>query len=68
MKDKNKKIVLISGITVILLMIVGISFAIFRFGTESSNQQLVLGDIWMNYAESNGIFLEGALPGDPYTN
>ena len=68
MKDKNKIIVLISGVLVILLMVVGISFAIFRFGEESTNQELVLGDIWMKYTESNGIQLENALPGDEYTN
>ena len=68
-KDKkNKLIVLISGIVVILLMVFGISFAIFRFGSESTNQELVLGDIWMKYTESNGISLENSLPGDEYTN
>ena len=68
-KDKkNKLIVLVSGVLVILLMVAGISFAIFRFGETSTNQELVMGDIWMKYTETNGIQLENALPGDEYTN
>jgi hypothetical protein len=68
MKDKNKLIVLVSGVLVILLMVFGVSFAVFRYGETGTNQEMVLGDIWMKYEENNGITLENALPGEEYTN
>ena len=67
MNKKNKIIVLVSGVLVILLMVVGISFAVFSFNQPGQmNQQLVLGDIWMKYTETNGIALTGVMPGDDY--
>ena len=67
-KNKSKVIVLVSALLAILLIVGGITFAIFMYAQAGESQELVLGDIWMKYTENNGITLEEAMPGDDYSN
>ena len=67
--NKSKKITLIISIALVsILLIVGISYAAMSYNKAGSNQQLVLGDIWMKYDEVSGLSISDALPGADYSN
>ncbi|MBQ8472004.1 MAG: hypothetical protein IJ501_00715 [Bacilli bacterium] len=60
MKKKIRNLILSIVITLILLLTITITYAIFTYQeTGTNNQQLVLGDIYMHYKESNTIINEG---------
>ena len=62
MKDKK---VLILGvvITVILLFTVGVTYAFLNYSqTGTSNSQLIVGDIYMHYNETNELTITNAMP------
>ena len=66
MKDKK---VLILGvvITVILLFTVGVTYAFFNYNrTGTNNSQLVAGDIYMHFQETNQLTIENAMPQSTY--
>ena len=68
MKKRNKTLIISIVLATLLIMILGITYASLNYTQTSTNQQLVLGDIWMKYTEFNGISLENSMPGDDYTN
>ena len=63
---RNKKIVITSILAILLIVAIGVTFAIFSYTKMGANQQLVLGEIYMHYNEANAINLAGAMPGDAY--
>ena len=66
MKNKNKVIILASVIVGVLVVTLGLTYAAISFNRTGGTSQLVLGDIYMHYNETNSISLEGAMPGDDY--
>ena len=64
MKNK-KKIIMIIAISLVVLL--GLSYALFDFLAEgSTNEQLVTGDIYMHYLESNTLTITDAFPRNAY--
>ena len=59
---------LITLITGILLTSIGITYSIFSISKTSKNSNLVVGDIYMHYNETNQISLSNVMPSDTYTN
>ena len=68
MKKSKKIIMLIILITGILLTSTGITYSIFSISKTSKNSNLVVGDIYMHYNETNQISLSNVMPSDTYTN
>ena len=64
-KKKIKSILII--IMLSLIAILGVTYASLSYEKEGATQELVVGDIWMKYTETNGISLVDAFPGDPYS-
>ena len=52
--------------SIIFVFIIGFSFAIFSYNKLGNNQELIAGDIYMHYNESNTLTLENALPSSTY--
>ena len=67
MKDKKRIIILSSIILGVLILTLGITFAL-TYVKTGSNQSLVLGDIYMHYNETKALTIEDAMPGAPYSN
>ncbi len=64
---KNKKIIITLIIIAILVITLGVSFAIFTYNKVSiNNSSLVVGDIYMHYNETNEFKIEGAMPSNTY--
>lgn len=66
--SNKKKIILGSIIGVLIGTVLSVSYAFFtysRIGT--SNSQLVVGDIYMKYKETNQLTFENAMPSASYT-
>ena len=65
---KDKKILIIGVvITVILLFTVGVTYAFFNYNrTGTNNSQLVVGDIYMHFQETNQLTIENAMPQSTY--
>ena len=62
MKDK-KVLILVVVITVILLFTVGVTYAFLNYSqTGTSNSQLIVGDIYMHYNETNELTITNAMP------
>ena len=63
-EDKSKKIFLsVLGVAILLVAVVGISFAVFNYDGKGNANSIQVGSITMTYTEaSNGISLENALP------
>ena len=60
---RNKTIIIISFITILLLLTVGITYAAFNYNrTGTNNSQLVAGDIYMHYNETNELTITNAMP------
>ena len=57
---KNKKILIITFILVLVISIFKISFALYNYNKTSSNSKLIVGDIYMHYKESNEAILTTA--------
>ena len=68
MKEKKKLIIITAIVLVVMLATIGITFAMFMYRETGETSKLVLGDIWMKYTEIEGISLQNALPGDPYSD
>jgi len=64
MKNKNKVIILASIIVGVLVVTLGLTYAVLSFNETKGNSQLVLGDIWMHYGETNQLVLSDAMPMD----
>ena len=65
MKNK-KKIILGSIIGVFIGILIGTTYAIFSYSQIGDNQQLITGDIYMHYKESNELTISNALPSNTY--
>ena len=64
---KNKKIIITLSIIAILVLTIGVSFAVFTYNKVSTNNSnLIVGDIYMHYNETNQIKMENAMPTNPY--
>ena len=68
MNNKKKIVLIISILLVSILLIVGVTYAVLSYEKEGETQELIVGDIWMKYEETNGLILEDAMPinGDGY--
>jgi len=66
MNKKNKVIILASIIVGVLVVTLGLTYAVISFNETKGNSELVLGDIWMHYGESNQINLQNAIPTESY--
>ena len=63
MENKNKKITIIVGIIVLLITVVGVTYAFFTYNkTSTGTNQLVAGDIYMHYLESPEITITDMMP------
>ncbi len=67
MNSKKKRILIITLVLVLLIGIVGITYAVFSYSQTGLNQELVTGDIYMHYKESNTLDFSNALPQNTYT-
>ena len=64
---KNKKIIITLSIIAILVLTIGVSFAVFTYNKVSTNNSnLIVGDIYMHYNETNQVQMENAMPTNPY--
>ena len=64
---KNKKLIIMLSVITILVLTLGVSFAVFTYNKESvKNLSLVVGDIYMHYNETNEFKIEGAMPSSTY--
>ena len=68
MKEKKKLIIITAIVLIMMIATLGITFAMFMYRETGLTSKLVLGDIWMKYTEIEGISLQNALPGDPYSD
>ena len=59
---KDKKIVLILSIIAVLVLTIGVTYAIYNYSKISMNSSLVVGDIYMHYNETNQINITNATP------
>ena len=64
--DKKKKIILIISILVLIISFIGVTFTIFSYNKTGNNGQLITGDIYMHYKESNTLTIDNALPSSTY--
>ena len=58
---KKKKGIIITGITLLLLLVVGVTYAFFTYESGTKND-IVTGQIYMNYEETSTISLTGVFP------
>ena len=63
---KQKVIMLITLITGILLVTTGITYSLFTSSKISKNSSLVVGDVYMNYNETNELTIENAMPSSTF--
>ena len=64
---KNKKLIIMLSVITILVLTLGVSFAVFTYNKESvKNSSLVVGDIYMHYNETNQIKMDNAMPTSLY--
>ena len=62
---KNKKIIITLSIIVVLILSIGVTFAVFNYNkVGTKNSSLVVGDIYMHYNETNELTIENAMPLD----
>lgn len=66
--EKKKKIIGIALVVALLAVSLGVTYAAFVYRENTLNQQLILGEIYMYYNETNVLTIENALPGDEYSN
>ena len=60
---KKKSLIIIIIVTIILLFSVGVTYTIFNYSrTGTNNSQLVAGDIYMHYNETNQLTITNAMP------
>ena len=68
MENKNKKRnLLIIGIIALVIAISGVTYAFFTYSNTGRNQELVTGDIWMHYKESNTLTLSNMFPSENFS-
>ena len=62
MKDKKKMILIISLVVSLLIITAGVTYSAFVYRENTNNQQLVLGDIYMYYEETNELSIDNMVP------
>ncbi len=65
-KKKSKKGIVILGISILFLMLVGITYGYYNYLKLGLNSQLIVGDIYMRYWESNQLTINDAVPSSSY--
>ncbi len=64
-KKSNKKIIISSIIvSIVLIGVVGVTFALWSYSKVGPNQELISGNIYMKYTETNQINAQGMMPLD----
>ena len=64
----DKKTILAIILVLIIMAVIGVSYAFFSYSkTGEKNQQLILGDIWLNYTGSNTLEISDATPNGAYS-
>ena len=64
---KNKKTIIITSIILgVLILTISLTYAVFSMSKTGQNSNLVVGDIYMHYNETNQIQMEGAMPSETY--
>ncbi len=63
-KTKKKGIIFIGISAILLIAILGVSFAFWNYAMVGENQLLVAGNIYMKFIEGNELNIENALPID----
>ncbi len=59
----KKRGIIIAGISaIVLIAVLGISFAYWAYSRTTDNQILVAGDIFMKYTETNQLVIKNAIP------
>ena len=67
MKNNKKTIIIISIILGVLVLTIGLTYSIFTISKTGKNSNLVVGDVYMHYANgSNAINLTNVLPTETY--
>ena len=66
-KNKQKRNLLIIGIMALVIAISGVTYAFFTYSNTGRNQELVTGDIWMHYKESNTLTLSNMFPSENFS-
>jgi len=65
---KNRKIIIGGIILLVLIISLGITYAMYNYSRSGSeNQELIVGDIYMHYTESNTLTFQNAMPQNSYT-
>ena len=64
--NKKKELIILGIVTLVLLVTLGVTYAIFTFSKTSGKSELIAGDIYMRYKETKGITLSNAMPRTNY--
>ena len=59
---EKKKILLVFFIGILLIAIFGVTYALYNYSNLGSNNELVTGDIYMHFKESNSLTVSNMLP------
>ena len=62
----NKRNIVIVIISLLLSIVLGISYAFYTYSRVGTNQKLIAGDIYMRYIETNSLNFTNAMPTDNY--
>ena len=65
-KFNRKKLIFGILLGILLGSVVSISYAIFSYTKTGANQQLITGDIYMHYKETNTLTLQNVMPSNTY--
>ena len=64
---KNKKMIMICAILLFIIGLLSITYAVFNYREiGTTNEQLITGDIYMHYLESNTLTITDAFPRNAY--
>ena len=67
MRSDNKKGLMVGVIIgLVLVVTLGVTFAVWNYSRVGDNQLLVTGDIYMKFKENNTLTIEDALPREEY--
>ena len=62
MNKRKKNIIMILSVSLIVIVFFGFSYAALTYTSTGTNKELIVGDIWMKYGESNQLKIDGMLP------
>ena len=64
MNNKKKELIILGIVTLVLLVTLGVTYAIFTFSKTSVKSELIAGDIYMQYKETKELSVENAMPSE----